>query len=220
MKVRELQGNGDFRSDECVSYLKEADVVVTNPPFSLFRQYVKQLMDYGKKFIIIGPLTAVGYKEIFSNIKDTTMWLGMNKVTDFQNYYTNEIGKVGCRWFTNMINKKRTEPIDLYKKYNEKEYPKYANYNGIDCKSIAEIPIDYEGNIGVPLSILDNYCPTQFEIVGLSTGTLAKEIGITKGHRAKCGFGLEIYKDGKYIEPFKRLIVKFANNNSSKCSLK
>lgn len=216
--VNELEGDGDFRSDECIEYLKQADVVVTNPPFSLFRQYVQQLMDYGKKFIIIGPLTAVGYKEIFSNIKDNTMWLGMNKVTDFKNYYTNEIGKVGCRWFTNMINKKRTEPIDLYKKYNEKEYPKYANYNGIDCKSIAEIPIDYEGNIGVPLSILDNYCPTQFEIVGLSTGIIAKEIGVAKNHRGRTD--LEMLVDGKIKEPFKRLLIKFADNNSSKCSLK
>ena len=203
--VKELDGSGDFRSEECIEFLKEADVVVTNPPFSLFTEYIAQLIEYGKNFLIIGPLTAVGYKETFYHIKNNKVWLGMNHVTDFQKYGTFEIGKVPCRWFTNIDNKKRNTPIDLYKRYSN-EYPHYANYDGIDCKAVSDIPVDYKGNIGVPISFLDNYCPSQFKIIGLSTGKLAKEIGIAKNHRGRTD--LEMIIDGKIKEPFKRLIVK------------
>lgn len=182
--VRELEGSGDFRSEECIEFLKEADVVVTNPPFSLFREYVKQLMDYGKKFIIIGSMNAITYKEIFPYLKDNEMWLGGSGIKDMAfkvpSYYeerstrswVDENGQHwrslgnGC-WFTNVEHKKRHTPIDLYKRYSN-EYKHYDNYDAIECGKVCEIPIDYNGVIGVPITFLDKYCPEQFEIVGIS----------------------------------------------------
>lgn len=165
--VTELQGNGDFRSAECIEYLKQADVVVTNPPFSLFREYVKQLMDYGKKFIIIGSQNAITYKEIFPLIKNNMLWLGVNHIKEFIQP-NKEIKKFGniC-WYTNISNKRRNETLDLYKKYSPMEYPKYDNYNAIEVSKCTDIPMDYDGVMGVPISFLDKYNPTQFEIVGL-----------------------------------------------------
>lgn len=181
--VRELEGNGDFRSAECIEFLKEADVVVTNPPFSLFREYVAQLMEYGKKFIIVGNGNAVTYKEIFPFIKNNELWIGASKgiggkfsfivPNDYDNKFVYEengvrLGQVNSAcWFTNISHTKRNTPLDLYKKYSADEYPKYDNYDAIESKT-AEIPMDYEGVIGVPITFLDKYCPTQFEIVGWS----------------------------------------------------
>ena len=160
--VNELNGDGDFRSEECIEYLKQADVVVTNPPFSLFREYVKQLMDYGKKFIIIGNMNAVTYKEIFPFIKDNKMWIGCSIHSGDRKFYVpdsyelnaatcgvDENGKrfinvKGVRWFTNIENKNRFEPIDLYKRYSFEDYPKYDNYDAIEVGKTAEIPMDYE----------------------------------------------------------------------------
>ena len=160
--VNELNGDGDFRSEECIEYLKECDVVVTNPPFSLFREYVKQLMDYGKKFIIIGNMNAVTYKEIFPFIKDNKMWIGCSIHSGDRKFYVpdsyelnaatcgvDENGKrfinvKGVRWFTNIENKNRFEPIDLYKRYSFEDYPKYDNYDAIEVGKTAEIPMDYE----------------------------------------------------------------------------
>ena len=180
--VRELNGNGDFRSEECIEFLKEADVVVTNPPFSLFREYVAQLMEYGKKFIIVGNGNAVTYKEIFPYIKNNELWIGASKgiggkfsfivPNDYDNKFVYEengvrLGQVNSAcWFTNLLHEKRNTPLDLYKKYSEDEYPKYDNYDAIESRT-AEIPMDYDGVIGVPITFLDKYCPTQFEIVGL-----------------------------------------------------
>ena len=180
IEVRELTGNGDFRSEECIQYLKESDVVVTNPPFSLFREYVAQLMEYGKKFIIIGPQNAVTYKEIFPLLKDNKMWWGtdcvrwfivsekMGKTTKIS--YKGETIAEGdrSRWWTNIPHNRRNIELDLYKKYSADEYPKYDNYDAIEVSRTENIPTDYEGVMGVPITFLDKYCPTQFEILGIA----------------------------------------------------
>lgn len=168
INVTELNGNGDFRSEECIEFLKEADIVVTNPPFSLFREYVAQLMQYGKKFLIIGNKNAITYKEIFPYIKNNELWLGITSVKDFIQP-NGEIKKFGniC-WFTNLEHKRRNEELILYKHYSPTEYPKYENYDAIEVGKVAEIPMDYEGICGVPITFLDKYCPTQFEILGIA----------------------------------------------------
>ena len=164
-----LNGDGDFRSEECIEYLKECDVVVTNPPFSLFRQYVKQLMDYGKKFIIIGNQNAITYKEIFPYIKNNQLWLGLNFVKSFEKP-NGDIPKFGnISWLTNIENKRRNEPIDLYKKYSLEDYPKYSNYDAIEVSRVDEIPMDYDGVMGVPITFLFKYNPKQFTIIDMST---------------------------------------------------
>lgn len=179
IKVSELKGNGDFRSEECIELLKEADIVVTNPPFSLFRDYIATLVEYGKKFLVIGNQNAITYKEIFPLIKENKLWTGNNMVKTFRvPQVTNKncevlpngdiIAKFGsiC-WFTNLDIKKRHEEITLYKKYNEEEFPKYDNYNAIEVSKVCEIPKDYDGIMGVPITFLYRYNPSQFEIVGL-----------------------------------------------------
>lgn len=166
IKIEYLSGNGGYDTPECIEFLKECDVVVTNPPFSLFRDYVKCLMDYGKKFIIIGNKNAITYKEIFPLIKNNELWLGFNYVKEFIDD-ENEIKKFGnINWFTNVEHSKRNIPIDLYKKYNPEEFPNYDNYNAIEVSKVCEIPMDYEGVMGVPITFLDKYCPNQFEIIG------------------------------------------------------
>ena len=165
-------GNGDFRSEECIEFLKEADIVVTNPPFSLFREYVAQLMQYGKKFLIIGNMNAITYKEIFPYIKNNELWLGTTNPNEYflpNGEITKSVAGL-CRWFTNLEHKKRNEELILYKHYNPTEYPKYDNYNAIEVGKVAEIPMDYEGVMGVPISFLDKYCPNQFEIIWQASG--------------------------------------------------
>ena len=171
-------GNGDFRSEECIEFLKEADIVVTNPPFSLFREYVAQLMQYGKKFLIIGNGNAVTYKEIFPLIKENKLWLGITSVKDFIQP-NGEIKKFGniC-WFTNLEHKKRNEELILYKHYNPTEYPKYENADAIEVSKVAEIPMDYGGVCGVPISFLDKYCPNQFRIVKFRKGDDGKDLSV------------------------------------------
>jgi hypothetical protein len=171
--VTELEGNGDFRSEECIELLKECDVVVTNPPFSLFREYVAQLMEYGKKFLIVGPMNAVTYKEIFPYIKNNELWLGQNakggtRKGNSLSFSTpnGEDKDVSSWWFTNIMCQRRNTPLDLYKKYSADEYPKYDNYNAIECGKSHLVPMDYDGVIGVPISFLMFHCPTQFEIIG------------------------------------------------------
>ena len=166
--MTELEGNGDFRSEECVELLKECDVVVTNPPFSLFREYVSHLMKYGKKFLIIGNKNAITYKEIFPYIKDNELWLGITNPDEYRlpNGEITQSVKGLCRWFTNLEHKRRNEELILYKSYNPTEYPKYENYFAIEVSKVAEIPMDYDGVMGVPITFLDKYCPNQFEIIG------------------------------------------------------
>lgn len=191
-----LNGNGDFRSEECVELLKEADIVVTNPPFSLFREYVAQLIAYKKQFLIVGNQNAITYKEIFKLIKDNELWLGFKsghtlfevpesyQIPDFYDktnrsklrsngYIIDENGKLwrnlgNICWFTNLEHSKRHENIDLYKFYDPENYPKYDNYDAINVDKVAEIPIDYDGIMGVPISFLDKYNPEQFEILGIT----------------------------------------------------
>ena len=168
-KITALKGNGDFRSEECVELLKEADVVITNPPFSLFREYVAQLMKYDKKFLIIGNMNAVTY--ICPLVKENKLWLGMNYCKEFiqPDGTYKSFGNI-C-WFTNISNKKRNKSIELNKKYSEEEYKKFDNYNAINCDKVADIPKDYYGVIGVPISFLDKYFPEQFDIIGITYST-------------------------------------------------
>ena len=190
--VHHLKGDGDFRSQECIDLLKRADVVVTNPPFSLFREYVAQLMEYEKKFIIIGNKNAIGYKELFPLIKDNRLWvgntpMGRELLFDVPKDYAQELvetrkegsayklvdgvvkGRSQGIWFTNLDHKKRHEELILWKRYSPEEYPKYDNYDAISVDKTAEIPMDYEGEMGVPITFLDKHNPEQFEIVGADT---------------------------------------------------
>ena len=188
IKVSELKGNGDFRSEECIELLKEADIVVTNPPFSLFREYIATLVQYNKKFLVIGNQNAITYKEIFPLIKENKLWTGNNMVKTFRvPQVTNKncevlpngeiIAKFGsiC-WFTNLDIKKRHEEIILYKKYNEEEFPKYDNYDAIEVSKVCEIPKDYDGVMGVPITFLYRYNPSQFEIVKFRKGDDDKDL--------------------------------------------
>lgn len=193
-KLTKLKGDGDFRSDECVELLKEADMVVTNPPFSLFREYVAQLMKYNKKFLIIGNLNARTYKEIFPLIKDNKIWSGYFygcmkfKVPDYYEprataYCVDENGQRwrslgNICWYTNLDVPTRHKNITLYKKYNPKEYPKYDNYDAIEVSKVANIPYDYEGVMGVPITFIDKYNPEQFEIVKFRKGNDEKDLSI------------------------------------------
>ena len=163
-----LEGDGDFRSRECIEFLKQADIVVTNPPFSLFREYVGQLVKYNKKFLIIGSQNAITYKEIFPLIRENKIWLGNNQVKEFlqPDGTIKTFGNIS--WYTNLEHNKRHEKMILVKKYkgNEEEYPKYDNYDAIEVSKVANIPMDYDGYMGVPITFLDKYNPEQFEIVG------------------------------------------------------
>ena len=163
-----LKGDGDFRSPECVELLKEADIIITNPPFSLFRDYVAQLIKNKKKFLIIGNDNAITYKEIFKLIKENQIWRGYTKVKEFgqPDGTFKKFGNVG--WYTNLEVSKRNEKIDLYREYNSQEYPKYDNYNAIEVSRIKDIPKDYKGVMGVSVSFIDRYNPEQFEILGIT----------------------------------------------------
>jgi len=184
--IKHLKGDGDFRSKECIELLKKADIVVTNPPFSLFREFVAQLIENDKKFLIIGHQNSVTYKEIFKLIKDDKLWLGVDNggtkwfgVQDHYDITTESRKKIvngkkffsmgSIVWFTNLDIAKRHEDIILYKSYkgNENEYPKYDNYNAINVDRVANIPFDYNGEMGVPVTFMDKYNPDQFEIIGI-----------------------------------------------------
>ena len=167
VKVSELKGNGDFRSEECIELLKEADIVVTNPPFSLFREFIATLVQYDKKFLVIGNKNAITYKEIFPLIKENKLWLGYYCPNEFRLPNGDTTKKVNglCRWFTNLDIKKRHEDLILYKKYTAEEFPKYDNYDAIEVSKTSDIPMDYDGIIGVPITFLDKFNPSQFEIV-------------------------------------------------------
>lgn len=179
--IKHLNGDGDFRSDECIELLNQADIVVTNPPFSLFREYVTHLVDSGKKFLIIGNQNAIAYKEIFRLIKENKVWLGYMHPEKFivpddyeEREYrswrdengTNWRSLGNACWFTNLDTKNRHEDLILYKKYKPEEYPEYDNYNAIEVSRFANIPVDYDGVMGVPVTFLEKYNPEQFEIVG------------------------------------------------------
>lgn len=175
-----LKGDGDFRSEECVELLKQADIVVTNPPFSLFREYISQLFEYEKKFIIIGNKNAITYKEFFPYLKENKVWIGYEQPSQFldgNGDITNQVQGL-CRWFTNIDILKRHEEILLYKKYNEKEYAKYDNYVAINIDKVTDIPYDYKDLMGVPITFMDKYNPAQFEIIGLLNSSNEELAGI------------------------------------------
>ena len=182
IEMRHLKGDGDFRSQECIEILKQADIVVTNPPFSLFRDYVAQLIKYKKKFVIVGHQNAISYKEIFKLLKENKLWLGYGfrgGATHFLTKYKDEAvagdhkeGMVrvsGVHWFTNLDTNKRHEELFLYKPYNKTDYPKYDNYDAIEVSKTKEIPMKYTGKMGVPISFMDKYNPDQFEILGMAS---------------------------------------------------
>ncbi|NCU38819.1 modification methylase [Candidatus Saccharibacteria bacterium] len=201
-----LNGDGDFRSDECVELLKRSDVVITNPPFSLFREYIAQLFEYDKKFVIIAPDTALHYKEVFKLIMENQVWLGYGRAKQFMqpDGTMKKFGNIG--WLTNLDTTKRHEVLTLYKKYTPEEYPTYDNLDAIDVKKTAEIPYDYDGYMGVPDTFLDKFNPEQFELIGIPFGNLGKEIGVTKNYRGRTD--VSITKDGKTKCPYSRIIIK------------
>ena len=221
--VNELEGNGDFRSAECIEYLKECDVVVTNPPFSLFREYVAQLMEYGKKFLIIGNMNAIINKEIFPYFKNDQMWWGVslngtkcNFVVP-EDYEGNNVfvengvryGKVNnAIWFTNIDNKRRNELLDLYRKYNENDYPKYDNYDAIEVSKTCDIPMDYDGVMGVPITFLGKYNPSQFEILGVTNNTKDNAFALKEN---TIGYSTWASINGKNV--YARLLIRRKQEN-------
>jgi len=193
-----FKGDGDFRSLECIDLLKRSDIIVTNPPFSLFREYVTQLIKYEKKFLIIGNINAITYKEIFELIKENKVWLGVNFgrsisgfiVPDHYELYGTEthIDSLGnkivspnnCLWLTNLDNEVRHESIVLTKRYvgNENKYPKYDNFDGINVDRTQDIPLDYNGYMGVPITFLHKFNPDQFEIIKFRKGNDNKDLSV------------------------------------------
>lgn len=236
IEINHLIGDGDFRSLECIELLKQADIVITNPPFSLFREYVAQLMEHEKRFIIVGNQNSITYKEIFRLIKENKMWLGygftrnmahfVNRhYVDYASDTDHKEGMIrvsGVVWFTNIDTKKRHEDLILYKTYygNESEYPKYDNFDAINVDKTKDIPMDYHGFIGVPITYIDKYNPEQFEIIGLGISSSGIEIGVnpyTDEHkkyrkevqkRGAVDGDLYMLKNGVVEVPYARVIIK------------
>ena len=219
--VKRLEGDGDFRSPECVAYLDEADLVVTNPPFSLLNEYLQFLISRNKGFVIIGNENALHYKEIFSLFQANKIWTGYNHVKKFlrPDGSTATLGNV--IWYTNLDIPKRHEKLIVYKHYSPEDYPKYLNFDAIEVNKIADIPCDYDGMMGVYETFMMAYNPDQFELIGLAEGELGKAIGFSanvseeqrkewlkenKSFRA----GNPIYRDanGKLVKPFSRVIIR------------
>lgn len=237
--IKNLKGDGDFRSKECIELLKEADIIVTNPPFSLFREYVEQLIEYDKKFVIIGHQNAISYKDIFSLMRDNKIWLGygfkggaahfINK--HYEDYATagdhreGMIRVSGVHWFTNLDIDKRHEDLILFKKYkgNETDFPTYENFNAININVTKEIPYDYDGYMGVPITFLDKFNPDQFEIIGLGISNSGLEFGVQpykEEHkryrkevqkRGAVDGDLYMMKNGVVEVPYARIIIRNKN---------
>lgn len=236
--VMPLKGDGNFRSKECIELLKEADIVVTNPPFSLFREYVAQLMEYDKEFLIIGNQNALSYKEIFPLIRDNKMWLGASIHSGDRKFWVPEdyeLKAAGCgidatgrkfirvkgvRWFTNLDYKERHEDLILYKNYTPDLYPKYENYDAINVNKTEDIPCDYEGIMGVPITFMDKYNPDQFEIIGLGIANLGLSIGVQPYKPEHKKYRKEIQKRGavdgdlymmngdEVVVPYARILIR------------
>lgn len=226
-----LTGNGDFRSEESIALLKQADIVATNPPFSLFREFVGQLMDYKKKFIIIGSKNAITYMDIFKLIQENKIWLGNgfsngNAFFKIPSHYSRDwasgvynpdTGLVKFRnvgWFTNLDIKKRHESLTLYKNYTPEEYPRYVNYDAIEVSKTAEIPCDYDGEMGVPITFLDKYNPDQFEIIG-SSRFVGKPMSEFAAKGTYMSGGMRFYLangDGTYRRLYDRIVIKQKGN--------
>ena len=207
-----LRQHGDFRSAECIELLKQADIVVTNPPFSLFREYIGQLMEYEKKFLIVGNQGAIIYKEIFPSVINNKIWLGYgfkggaaHFVSPYEDTATASDHKEGMirvsgvHWFTNLDIAKRNDPVDLVRRYSAEEYPKYDNYDAIEVSKTSDIPCDYAGAMGVPITFLDKYNPDQFEIIGATENEATEEVR-----------ELRIQGFTKYDRPYIKGIRKYA----------
>lgn len=231
LQVLPLKGDGDFRSAECVELLKEADIVCTNPPFSLIGEYFEQLIRYDKKFLVLGSSAAIHRTEVFPYIRDNKMWTGYKPFSQdmlFEVSKEHEMelrkkkkegsgwrvvdgvfyGRCPAIWYTNLeIEKKHIDFVsELYKTYTPEEYPTYENFDGIDVSSVRDIPKDYFDNMGVPDSFIDFYNPEQFEILGIGSGDLAKEVGVKKNYRGRSD--LAINRNGKLSCPYSRLIIR------------
>jgi hypothetical protein len=232
--VKDLKGDGDFRSEESIELLKEADIVVTNPPFSLFREYVAQLIEYDKKFIIVGHQNAIGYRDIFQLFKENKIWLGygfkggaahfINKhYEDYAAAGDHKDGMIrvsGVTWFTNLDINKRHDDLILYKNYSEADYIKYENFDAINVDKTKDIPIDYKGYMGVPITFMDKYNPEQFEIIGLGIANHGLEIGVQPYKPEHKKYRKEIQKRGavdgdlymfindEVVVPYSRIIIK------------
>lgn len=238
-ELTELAGDGDFRSEECLELLDESDVVVTNPPFSLFREYVSVLLEHKKHFIIIGNVNAITYKEFFPLIKENKVWIGASIHSGDRKFYVPDdypLNAAGCgiddegrrfirvkgvRWYTNLDIKQRHEEMILVKRYSPELYPKYDNYDAINVNSTADIPCDFVGIMGVPITFMDKYCPEQFEILGLSIGSLFDGNALGKkfmelyrsqggtGHYSENMIGLGLIDiDGKAKVPYGRILIR------------
>ncbi|MCX6756546.1 MAG: adenine-specific methyltransferase EcoRI family protein [Candidatus Nomurabacteria bacterium] len=224
-----LKEDGDFRSKECIELLKQADVVITNPPFSMLREYIAQLVEYKKDFIIVGSIHSLHYKEIFDLIKLNRLWLGhkptgTDMLFNVPEEFAKELvatkkegsgykiidgvimGRAAAIWYTNLDIQKRHIPLTLYKKYTPEEYPKYDNLNAIDVGKVMEIPEDYSGLMGVPDSFLDKFNPDQFELIGIPTGNSGKEIGVNKNYRGRTD--ISITRNDKTSCPYSRIIIQ------------
>ncbi len=231
--IKHMKGDGDFRSDECIELLKRADIVVTNPPFSLFREYVGQLVKYSKKFVIIGNKNAITYKEIFTLIQENKLWVGNTPMStdllfDVPEEFAQGLisdkkegsgykiingvvkGRAQAIWFTNLDISKRHENLILYKTYSPEEYPTYDNYDAIEVSKTKDIPKDYDGAMGVPITFLDKYNPDQFEIMG-SSRTLGRPMSETAEKGTYTQGGPRFYLDngnGTYQRMYDRLVIR------------
>ena len=230
--IKQLKEDGDFRSKECIELLKQADIVVTNPPFSLFREYATQLMEYDKKFLIVGTWNAITYTEIFPHLKKNRLWIGVNSNRNFSGFIVPDhypldgsearVDENGNRivssnntcWFTNMDIAKRHEELILYKKYNPEEYRFYDNFDAIEVPKVNDIPIDYDGLMGVPITFMNKYNPDQFDIVGsFNAGQHGKELGALKTETISKGKTL--LWNGPVVNKkplYKRLVIKHKRN--------
>lgn len=213
-ETRRMDGDGSFMSEESINYLKVSDIVVSNPPFSKFRPYIAQLVEFGKKFLVIGNMNAITFKEIFPLIKENKLWVGVNfnKTMVYGSPYenSNENNRKGLikkgfnpdkfiqvpaiSWFTNLEHGNRNEELILYKSYNEQEYPKYDNYDAINVNKVNEIPCDYNGVMGVPITFLGKYNPNQFEIVEFRKGNDGKDLVYSERERV--------------IQPYFRILIR------------
>ncbi len=223
--IRQLQGDGDFRSQECIELLKQADIVVTNPPFSLFREYVALLMKYQKKFLIIGNLNALKYKEIFPLIQKKELWLGASIHSGDRKFGvpdTYPLNAVGCgidqkgqrfirvkgvRWFTNLDYPQRHEDLILFRNYTPEAYPRYVNYDAIEVSKTEDIPCDYDDLMGVPITFMDKYNPEQFEIIGVSLVLGNKKpADLPKDKQGGPAFYLK--ENGEYRRLYDRIVIR------------
>ena len=226
--IHKLKGDGDFRSAECIELLKQADIVVTNPPFSLFREYVAQLIQYGKKFIIIGNQNAITYKEIFPLFMENKIWLGYgfkrncaHFITHYEDTATDADHRAGMirvpsvTWFTNLEIAKRHEEMILWKHYSPEEFPRYDNYDAIEVGKTTEIPCDYDGSMGVPITFMYKYNPDQFEIVGRSLELADMTVIRERLGRNDGGPRFYIEKDGELVRLYDRIVIRRKQQRSA-----